>query len=184
MPFERIEPRELKRRLTEHFRHPFKAHRSRGTASHWINVNWTDGPTDKEVSGFLLTFDDSGRDDIMTDLWCGSQYTSTSRHHSPDAFWWAVGEVERKFGVKLTVTDEISKYTGARSLYIKREDDLELEGIDRYPDRYASSQVNHRLYETDFRKINLPPAPPLYGATDPLERAEARIMATVTPDQD
>jgi len=185
MSFEKTEPRELKRRLTEHFRHPFKAHRDRGTASHWINVNWTDGPTAKEVRSYLFAFNDSGRDDIMTDLWCGSQYTSDSRHYSPEAFYWAVAEVERQFGIKIKVTDEISKYTGARSLYIKREDDARIDdrGLN-CPDYYASEQVNRRLYETDFRKINLPPAPPLYGATDPLERAEARIMATATPDQD
>lgn len=162
MPFEKTEPRELKRRLTDRFRHPFKAHRDRGTASHWINVSWTDGPREKEVGSFLIPFEDSGRDDLATDLWCGSQYTATSRHYSPEAFYWAVSEVEREFRVKLKVTDEI--YTGGRSLYIKREDDLELEGIDRYPDRYASSQVSRRLEETDFRKLNLPPAPPLYGA--------------------
>ena len=183
MPFEKTEPRKLKKRLTEHFRHPFKAHRDRGTASHWISVSWTDGPTAKEVRSYLFTFNDSGRDDIMTDLWCGSQYTSDARHYSPEAFYWAAAEVEREFGIKIKVTDEISKYTGARSLYIKREDDFEIEGIDRYPDRYVSSQVNIRLYETDFRRINLPPAPPLYGARDVLAEAEARIAAQSTPDQ-
>lgn len=185
MSFEKTEPRELKKRLTEHFRHPFKAHRDRGTASHWINVSWTDGPTDKEVRGYLSTFNDSGRDDIVTDLWCGSQYTSANRHYSPEAFYWAVAEVEREFGIKITVTDEISKYTGARSLYIRREDDTRLEGRGiPCPDYYASEQVNRRLWKTDFRRINLPPAPPLYGAADVLAQAEARITAQATPDQD
>ena len=125
-------------------------------------MDWTDGPTEKEVRNFLSTFNDDGRDDSMTDLWCGSQYTAASRHYSPESFYWAVGEVEREFGVKIKVTDEISKYTGARSLYIKRGDDIEIEAINAYPDRYAGSQVNRRLWETDFRKLNLPPAPPVH----------------------
>lgn len=159
--FETIEPRELKKRLTNYFRHAFKANRNRGTASHWIDIHWTDGPTDKEVNNFLSTFNDSGRDDIMTDLWCGSQYTSSSRHFSPEAFCWAASEVERKFGVKVKVTDEIFKYkdTRTRSLYIKREDDFIIEGICNCPDYYVSSQVNRLLYETDFRAIELPAAP-------------------------
>ena len=166
MSFEKTEPRELKKRLTERFRHPFKARRNRGTASHWIDVSWTDGPTEKEVRSFLLAFDDSGRDDIMTDLWCGSQYTAASRHYSPEAFFWAVAEVEREFGVKIKVKDYIFKYkdTRTRSQYIERENDFILPGILNCPDYYASSQVNRRLYETDFRRLNLPPAPPLYGA--------------------
>lgn len=171
--FQRTEPRDLKRLLVDHFRHPFKAHRDRGTASHWISVSWTDGPTDKEVRDFLLTFNDSGRDDIMTDLWCGSQYTSTSRHFSPDAFYWAVAQVEREFGVKVKVTDELSKYTGGRSLYIKREDDVQItnRGLS-CPSYYASEQVNRRLYETDFRGLALPAAPPIPD-TLAASRAEA-----------
>ena len=162
MTFETIEPRELKKRLANHFRHPFKANRNRGTASHWIDVSWTDGPTEKEVRSFLFTFNDSGRDDIMTDLWCGSQYTSSCRHFSPEAFYWAVAEVDRKFGVKIKVTDEIFKYkdTRTRSLYIKREDDFIIKEICNCPDYYASNQVNRLLYETDFRGIELPAAPP------------------------
>ncbi len=162
--FQRTEPRQLKRLLAEHFRHPFNARRDRGTASHWINVSWTDGPTDKDVRDFLLTFDDSGRDDIMTDLWCGSQYTAASRHFSPEAFYWAVAQVEREFGLKVKVTDELSKYTGARSLYIKREDDVQItdRGLS-CPYYFASEQVNRRLYETDFRGLTLPAAPPVPG---------------------
>ena len=165
--FQRTEPRDLKRILADHFRHPFKARRNRGTASHWIDVSWTDGPTGKEVRSFLLTFNDSGRDDIMTDLWCGGQYTSDSRHYSPEAFYWAVAEVERQFGIKIKVTDEISHWTGTRSLYIKPEDEIKLEDFGLpCPDYYAGEQVNRRLWDTDFRRINLPPAPPLYGARE------------------
>lgn len=171
--FQRTEPRELKRLLAERFRHPFRARRDRGTASHWINVSWTDGPTEGQVRGYLLAFNDSGRDDIMTDLWVGSQYTSTTRHFSPAAFYWAVAQVEREFGVKVKVTDEVSKYTGARCLYIKREDDVRIEdrGLS-CPYYYASEQINRRLYETDFRGLALPPAPPV-TATLAIAGAEA-----------
>ncbi len=162
MTFEgRIEPRELKRRLRERFGHEFSCARDRGTASHWINVRWTDGPTEKEVRGFLDSYNDDGRDDIMTDLWCGSQYTTSSRHYSPEAFYWAAAEVEREFGIRVKVTDELSRFTGARSVYIKREDDVII--TDRNlccPDYYVSGQVNRRLALTDFRGLALPPAPP------------------------
>ena len=164
--FQRTEPRDLKRILADHFRHPFCAHRNRGTASHWIDVNWTDGPPEREVRDFLLSFDDRGNDDIMTDLWCGSQYTAASRKYSPEAFFWAVAEVEREFGVKIKVKDYIFKYkdTRTRSQYIERENDFILPGILNCPDYYVSSQVNRRLYETDFRAIRLPAAPPVPGA--------------------
>jgi hypothetical protein len=101
--FERAEPKEIKRQLVAKFNHPFSVSRDRGTASHWINVRWEDGPTDSEVRDFLFKFNDSGRDDIMTDLWCGSQYTNTHRSISADLYRKAAEAVGKAWGVPVTL---------------------------------------------------------------------------------
>lgn len=73
--------------------------KGRGTASHWVDVRWTDGPPSKVVRSFCGAFNDSANDDMMTDLWCGSQYTSEHREISPGAYGWAVRQVCDLFGL-------------------------------------------------------------------------------------
>lgn len=146
--FQKTEPREIKKLLQQHFNHPFSVRRDRGTASHWINVSWTDGQPDEEVRAFLRKFNDTARDDYMTDLWVGCQYTSESRRHSQEAYLWAVAEIEKEYNIKINVTLDTT-WDGKPSAYIKNEDDIQLDG---FPD-YASRAVNRKLAETDFRKI-------------------------------
>jgi len=71
---------QIKKLLSKQFNWKFSVTKDRGTASHWISVSWLDGPTEKAVSAFCKQFNDNKNDDHSTDLWCGSQYTSTSRH--------------------------------------------------------------------------------------------------------
>ena len=146
--FQKAEPREIKKLLQQHFNYPFSVRRDRGTAHHWINVSWTDGPTDEAVRAFCSKFNDKARDDYMTDLWCGCQYTSEHRHHSQEAYLWAVAEIEKELNIKIKVTLDTT-WDGKPSAYIKNEDDIRL---DHWPD-YASRAVNRKLAETDFREM-------------------------------
>lgn len=151
--FEKTETKEIKKALQSHFNHPFSVRKDRGTASHWIQISWTDGPTSEGVRGFCSEFNDTSRDDIMTDLWCGSQYTSENRENSVKAFQWAVNEIEKEWGIKIKVTITDSWHgIGEKTSYISSEDDFVVE---EYPHRYASQLVNIKLSETDFRKIDL-----------------------------
>ena len=154
MTFQKAEPRELKKILQSHFNHPFSVRRDRGTASHWIQVRWEDGPKSEDVRMFLGKFNDTKNDDPMTDLWCGSQYTSESRDYSLRAFVWAAEQVEKELGIRLRVTEH-TDWEGKQRGYINHTDDVLLDGSS-IP--YASQIVNRRLYETDFRKVFKKPA--------------------------
>lgn len=72
--------RELKRKLKERFGFNFSV-RQRGR---WYHVNWQDGPGLRAVNSFLSHFHDNGRNDIMTDLYCGSQYIIAQRSTSKE----------------------------------------------------------------------------------------------------
>ena len=151
--FKQTGTKEIKKALQSHFNHPFSVRKDRGTASHWIQISWKDGPSDEAIRSFCSKFNDTSRDDIMTDLWCGSQYTSENRENSVEAFQWAVNEVEKERGIKIKVTITDSwRGNGEKTSYINSEDDFI---VDDYENRYASQLVNIKLFETDFRKIDL-----------------------------
>ena len=78
MNFIQATPREVKVALQNQFPQiKFSVRKGTGTASHWMQIRAT-GERTPEVNEFLKRFDDTENDDIMTDLWCGSQYTSLS----------------------------------------------------------------------------------------------------------
>ena len=97
--FKKATTAEVKRALVKHFNHKFSVKKGRGTASHWMDVSWTDGPPEPVVRSFLGVFNDTSRDDLMTDLWCGSQYTSNHRDISNDALMFMAALVAKKFGL-------------------------------------------------------------------------------------
>jgi len=143
--------KEIKKALVSNFNHSFSVRQDTGTASHWIQIAWIDGPTDLDVRRFCSKFNDSSRDDIQTDLWCGSQYTSESRENSVEAFQWAVDQVEKEWGIKIKVTVTDSwRGNGAKTSYIKGDDDFV---VNTNSNTYASMLVNIKLSETDFRNI-------------------------------
>lgn len=151
--FKQAEPREIKKALIAHFDHPFSVRRDRGTAHHWIQISWKDGPKSEDVRSFCFQFNDTARDDIQTDLWCGSQYTSENREHSLEAFLWAVKQIEKQHNIKISVTTTDSwRGGGEKTGYIAREDDIEIN--DTHP--FSASQlINQLMYATDFRNIKL-----------------------------
>lgn len=145
--------KEIKKALVAHFSHPFSVRKDRGTASHWIQISWIDGPTGEDVRSFTSKYNDTARDDIMTDLWCGSQYTSESREFTLEAFLWGVKQIEKEHKIKLKVTTMDSwRGNGAKTGYIKQEDDVQVNDFHPFN---ASQIINQRLYETDFRNIEL-----------------------------
>lgn len=153
--FQKSDTKEIKRALQKHFNYPFSVRRDRGTASHWINVTWVDGPTQHDVRQFCSKFNDTARDDIMTDLWCGSQYTTENREISAKAYIWAVRKIEKEYGVNLKVTIQESwKGNGEKTAYIATQDDIIIENDNPdYSQRYASNTVNRKIYNTDFRFV-------------------------------
>lgn len=93
--------KEIKRALVKGFNHKFSVRKGKGTASHWVHISWTDGPTSAMVDGILNNYNDDARDDSMTDLWCGSQYTQSSRSYSPEAYEIAVKRACEKWGLEI-----------------------------------------------------------------------------------
>ncbi|MCK4648827.1 hypothetical protein KAT51_04800 [bacterium] len=151
--FQQTETRKIKKALVAHFKHPFSVTRDKGTASHWISISWRDGATQEDIRRFCFKFNDSSRDDIQTDLWCGSQYTTENREHSLEAFLWATRQIEQEHNIKLKVTTQDSwRGNGEKTGYIKHEDDININ--DTHP--FSASQlINQLMYKTDFRKITL-----------------------------
>lgn len=78
--FWKTETAPLKKELAEKFKCKFSVTKKAG--SRYIHVNWIDGPTLGAVQKFCGRFNDDNRDDIMTDLFIGSQYTLEQREYS------------------------------------------------------------------------------------------------------
>lgn len=123
--------------------------KGRGTASHWVSIAWTDGPPSKVVRSFTGAFNDSANDDLMTDLWCGSQYTNEHRRISPGAFGWAVRHVCDRFGLPypkvLSTTESAWIPDGFNALVSENGHHV----YDR-----ISDHAHRLLEETDFRKVD------------------------------
>lgn len=145
--FKSATTQEIKKLLIKHFNFPFRVRKGRGTASHWISIHWEDGPTSEDVRKFLAQFNDDSRDDIMTDLWCGSQYTNEHRKISDAAYLWAARKIETDYGVKLPLTYQ----TGSRP-FLSQCNDVNLGGDGYLP---ASQAINMLLMKTDFRDGSL-----------------------------
>lgn len=137
---------EIKQLLTKHYRHKFSVTRDHGTASHWINVRWTDGPSSKDVTYFCGSFNDSKNDDIMTDLWCGSQYTNTHREISIGSFIWALRKICDDYGKPYPEV----KISGD-SAYVEGQNDYVMSNNGGY--QYLSNYINRLLHETHLSTI-------------------------------
>jgi hypothetical protein len=137
---------EIKKMLQAKFNHKFSVRRDHGTASRWIDVRWTDGPSYKEVNYFCGSFNDSSRDDIMTDLWCGSQYTNCHREISIGAYIWAVRKICDDYGKPYPEV----KISGD-SAHMEHKNDYVMSDNGGY--QYLSNYVNRLLSDLDLRTI-------------------------------
>ena len=73
--------RSIKQSLSSHFNHKFSVRQGKGS-SRYIYIKWEDGPSWDQVHEFCRKYNDDGKDDLMTDLQCGSQYTIEHRSYS------------------------------------------------------------------------------------------------------
>lgn len=148
MIYQKTSTKDIKKALTSKFNHKFSVRQDKGTASHWVNISWEDGPTSSQVRAFTRSFNDSKNDDMMTDLWCGSQYTTENREISNKAYIWAVRKAEKDYGVKVKLSKQESwKEDGSYKVYISHEDDIFVTNCDRY----LSQEVNRIISDRDFR---------------------------------
>jgi len=149
MAYQKTGTKDIKKVLTSRLNHKFSVRQDKGTASHWVNISWEDGPTTSQVQAITNNFNDAKHDDMMTDLWCGIQYTTEHREISNNAYLWAVRKAEKDFGVKVKLSRQES-WNGGYKVYISNEDDIFLTNCDRY----LSQEVNRMLSDRDFREIN------------------------------
>lgn len=92
--------KEIKKDLQDKFKKTkFSVTKGKGTALHWIYISWFDGPTMDQVKDVSAKYNDKKNDDSMTDLWCGSQYTSESRSFSVKAYMFGLRIVCDKIGL-------------------------------------------------------------------------------------
>ena len=149
MIYQRTATKDIKKALTNKLGHKFSVRQGKGTASHWVHISWEDGPTTSQVQAVTNSFNDSKNDDITTDLWCGSQYTTEHRHISNKAYMWAVRKAEKNFGVTVFKVSKQPNWKGeGYTIYIDKENDIFLTNCDRY----LSQEVNRILHEKDFRE--------------------------------
>ena len=147
MIYQKTTTRDIKKILTKKFNHKFSVRQDRGTASHWVNISWTDGPTTSQVQDITNNFNDSKNDDITTDLWCGNQYTTEHRNISNKAYLWAVRKAEKDYCIKVKLSKQTNWNNDDYSLYIDRDNDIFLVNSDCY----LSQEVNRIISKKDFR---------------------------------
>lgn len=126
-----------------------------------IDINWTDGPTSKEVEKITSKYQEgsfNGMEDIYeyskTNVWPdvfgGAKFVMWNRSNSKEAYLQAVAEVEKEYDIKLTVS--YSYHNGieeCESPYISQENDVNIYEKDPYL-QYASRAVNRKLAETKY----------------------------------
>jgi hypothetical protein len=93
-----------------------------------------------------MSFNDSSRDDITTDLWCGSQYTNTHREISIGAYIWAVRKICDDYGKPYPEV----KISGD-SAYIEGRNDYVMSNNGGY--QYLSNYIHRLLHETHLSTI-------------------------------
>ena len=146
--YEKKTTAEIKKALKEHFNYDFSVTKGRGTASHWVSVRWIDGPTNSDVHEFCLQFNDSSRDDTMTDLWCGCQYTNTHRDESYEAYMHAARIVCQKYGCKMPEVEKKLNYDGRYEYALLKDHNYRVEG------EYFSQLVYREFAKIDYRNIS------------------------------
>lgn len=152
--FKKATTAEVKKALVKHFNHKFSVTRGRGTAYHWMHVRWVDGPPEPVVRRFMSIFNDDKNDDMMTDLWCGSQYSGESRDLSVEAFCFMAARVAKKFGLPKPVVRIMNGWNGRPWATIPDEHNARLpEGVSVKPFDYFSDLLHREAYKFDFNKM-------------------------------
>lgn len=142
--------RQIKQELTERFGCKFSVTSGRGTARHWVDVRWIDGPAWSEVHDFTRRYNDDSRDDLMTDLWCGSQYTNVSRDCSYDAWLYAAKRVCQRWGLQLPEAKRVRSYDD-RYDYAVCSSDPRVEAAGEW----FSTLVHREFSEIDYRNVSV-----------------------------
>jgi hypothetical protein len=145
--------KEIKQALKKEFKHDFSVTQGRGTAHHWVNVRWYDGPPEEIVRSFCGQFNDSGRDDYMTDLWCGCQYTTESRNISAGPFIKVMTEVCKRYEIPIpTYKTELSWDKKIYRVQILNDYCVNnyKPGWHRDGANYISGLIYQEIYKTDF----------------------------------
>lgn len=80
-----VSTKDMKRALETHFK--WRGFSVRGGRGRYVTISWTNGPTTEQVRALTSRWNDTKNDDITTDLWVGSQYTSERRSIEPERAW-------------------------------------------------------------------------------------------------
>ena len=163
--YQRKSNAEMKAILQREFKHPFSVRKSHGTSYRWTRITWTDGPTEKAVREFCGKFNDTEGDDIMTDLWVGSQYTNETRNYSSPWVWYLVSEIDLR-NAAVTLAEQIDNYA-------------------RVLNRRYASNADIRWGDTD---VTIKPRNGCYAALDGIDHVVESLEAqgykcTVSADQ-
>jgi len=126
--------------------------KGRGTASRWTDVRWTDGPPEPVVRKFLAVFNDTSRDDMMTDLWCGSHYTSHNRDISNDALMFMAAVVAKKFGLPKPRFKVKKNWYDGTGYYLEHAEDPVVNDGSGYHGERFSTLVHRATWNYDFNK--------------------------------
>ena len=137
--------KEIKQALKKEFNWKFSVRQGKGTAHHWVGISWIDGPSEPEVRSFCNQFNDDGDDDHMTDLWCGSQYTSTSREVTAEHTIKAIHEVCKERGIDVPEIKVSRSWTDKFDVANIVDYNLMVDG------EFLGSLVHRKLHRMDLR---------------------------------
>jgi hypothetical protein len=137
----------LKKELKTMFSVPFSVRRQ----GRYYHISYDAGPAYGDVHRHLAQYQDNGNDDMMTDLFCGSQYVILERHFSPEQYESAAAILSKAWGIERTVG----------------MDDTSSELMDQVGCWTWGQWARKVLWETDLRK-------PVTTYTS--ERGESRLV--------
>lgn len=148
-------PRGIKKYLEHKFKHKFSVRQGRGTASHWIDIRWTDGVSGNDVRAACGKFNDDEHDDMMTDLWCGSQYTTEQRSISTKAYIYCAYLLAKSHKMPLPkITTEVSKWSKKANAWIQFQDDVEMQESNGCRNYRFTEKLNLLIASTNFNHVN------------------------------
>jgi hypothetical protein len=143
--------KEIKGALKKKFNHKFSVRQGKGTSSHYVDVEWLNGPTTTQVNEFCEQFNDTAKDEPQTDYYGGRQYTMTQRTVTAQEFIKVAERVCNKRDLRLPEIE-------VRVSYDKKYSYANVAEVDNYRVedqgeniRNIAELIYSKVRNTDFR---------------------------------
>lgn len=142
---------EIKKYLQKKFNYKFSVTRKGGSS--YIDIRWIDGPNGETIRKACYQFNDDSKDDIMTDLFIGSQYTLEHRSISAKAYLYAAWKYCKEWGYILPKITIRKCLDGTYDAWIDNVNDIKFDELRPGSSWYLSHAISHLAHSIDYREI-------------------------------